>query len=130
MTSSHAAAYGCMHAPCFLRRAARTPRRVFQFQLDAQCRNFNGGVYHDITTTLPDVLEVLAEIDHIYAASWGGTPVKATVECLVTQRRFDLTTHGAQKYALATTRGAECGVMYAECFHALRPALAAQLLEL
>jgi len=130
VTSGQAAAYGCLHAPCFLGRAARTPARVFQFQLDSQCRNFNGGVYHDITATLPDVLEVLAEIDHIYAANWGGTPVKATVECHVTQRRFDLTLHGAQKYGLAITRGAECGVMYAECFHALRPALASQMLPL
>jgi hypothetical protein len=130
VTTGRAAAYGCMHAPCFLRRSARTPHQVFAFQGDSQCRGFSGSVYHDIGAALPEVLRVLAEIDHLYAQYQGGMAVRATVDCRVTGEQFDLTNHGAQKYALAVTRGAECGVMYAECYHALSATVASRVLSL
>ena len=128
--SGRAAAYGCTHAPCFLSRKAKTPGQAYAFQLDSQCQNFQPRVYFNLTETLPDVLEVLTAIDKIYAEYHKGNPLRAHVKDLVTGREFDLTTHGAQKFALAITRGAECGAAYAEAYHPLRPTVAPNVLNI
>jgi len=123
--SGVATLYSGLHRPCFLEREpSGSPSEVYAFQLDAQCRSFIPNVYVDITETLPDVLEVLAAIDHIYAEYTKADCVKARVEDLITNRKFELTVHSAQKYALAVTRGSECGVTYAEAFYSYikRPA--------
>ena len=125
-----ASAYGCGHPSCFLARPARGFGQAYAYQLDAQCRNFVPGVYYDITDTLPDVLEVLGAIDGIYAEHSGGDPVKAHVKDFRSGREFDLTTHGAQKFALALTRGAECGAAYAEAYHPLTRATAPRVLDI
>ena len=122
--SGVASVYGCTHPACFLARPANAARQAYAYQLDSQCRDFSPGVYFDVTEALPDVIEVLAAIDKIYAEYSGADPVRARVEDLRTGRDFELTTHAAQKFALAITRGAECGATYAEAYHPLtrRPA--------
>lgn len=125
-----AAAYACIHAPCFLSRPAKTPSEVYAYPLDVQCRDFKPGVYVDITETLPGVLEVLAAIDRIYAAYSKGDPVRAQVKERATGREFELTGHGAQKFALALTLGAECGAAYAEAYHPLRPRPVSKMLAI
>lgn len=123
--------YSGLHRPCFLgREASGSPSEVYAFQLDAQCRNFIPNTYFDITETLPDALEVLAEIDRIYAEYKKTDYVRARVDDLVTNRKFELTTHSAQKFALAVTRGAECGVPYAEGFYSYIRKPADQILSL
>jgi len=122
--------HGCSHAACFLARPANTPTERYAYQLDSQCRNFAPSVYHDITESLPDVLGVLAEIDGIYAEHNGGNPVRAQVKDFVTGREFGLSAHGAQKFALAVTRGAECDAPYAEAYAPLRPRPASCILNI
>lgn len=112
-----ASVYACTHPSCFLARRARGGGQAYAYQLDAQCRNFVPGVYYDVTSVIPDVIEVLEAIDGIYAEYYRSDPLVARVKDVRTGREFALTPHGAQKFALALTRGAECGVAYAEAYY-------------
>jgi LmbE family N-acetylglucosaminyl deacetylase len=110
--------YSGIHRSCFLEREGGYSSEIYAFQLDAQCRSFVPNVYFDITEMLPEVLQVLGAIDRIYAEYNKTDYVRARVEDLITNRKFELTTHSAQKFALSITRGAECGVPYAEAYYA------------
>jgi len=123
--------YGCLHRSCFLaRKPSSEIAEAYAFQLDAQCRNFVPNVYFDVTETLPDVLEVLITIDKIYAEYTETNPVRARVEDFTTKRQFELTPHSSQKFALAITRGAECGVAYAEAYHSYLRRPTGQILQI
>lgn len=121
--SGLAALYGCLRANSYLEEAPRmgwAAKEAYAYQLDAQCRHFKPEIYFDITDAFPELIKAASEFDKIYAWAHGIKPMTHKLRDGFTGKTFNMTGHARWKYALSAIRGKECGVPYAEAFHAYK----------
>ena len=108
-----------LHGACFVGRDFVVPREIYRYTTGAQTLGFAPDTYVDISEELPEVLEITAAVDRMYAG--GGMRIEERLILSGSDlggRTVNVTTHGMDKLASSILYGMRSGARYAEGFAA------------
>ena len=122
VAAGEAARIAAIHGACFLSHppgAYPVPSEIYHYRGDAQTRNYRPDTYVDVTSVLHDLLQRCSLFDNIYGKHIPSATRRVTVvDHLAVDRTVALSWHTEQKFATSLTDGYQCGVRFAEGFHA------------